>query len=924
MSDGQSFYTFLPWLRTGVGAQLAQSATGAGRASVALQLEILGDGAVQDTVQRNVELYGPGDVLGVNNNTIIRTVPRAGTHDFEANFLAAIDFYDEDFPWRYSPAAPNGDRVAPWLWLLVLEEGEFDLLSPIAGSLPVVLLHEGVINNAFPKPQQSWAWAHTHLNFKVAEENSDLNAALRNAQTELSNNPNLGCSRLISPRRLKEEKGYTAFLIPAFETGRLAGLGVDHQTIETIPAMRVSWELPQSNPPNQFPVYYHWSFSTMKGEFEQLASKITPVTEAELRTSGVGVPLTMDIHSPGWGVTHQDPKRAIRIPSVFRLSSSPEDPQFPAQGPVNDDAWVDRLAQLLNLSIDMQEAHAEVDQENPIYADGNKIKDDPVVTPPVYGSWYVKPPIRLDKIKMGSDWFHQMNLNPGLRVIGGVGAEVIRDNQEEYMERAWEQYEEIRETNRFISMAQLSSKASTAMLSKHFGATLDSFSRMDPSNEQVRGLRLAAMSRSARVFEAVQKQTEVFSWTSPVAMKMFRPQGALMRRVAGTAPTAPVGDNVWLKGLEAKVFQHENAHVSPLDLIVMNLTTRAVFDPNHLGTANRIKGLAPEKVQSALETHKSYFFPLVSILFVPIKVNSNMREQFQADDAIRRKVNARLPVTARTDSPTNKVELLRVEPDFPEPMFDELARQSLDFVIPGVEKFPVNRCGMFLSNRNAIESFLIGLNHEMAREMLWREFPANLTFTFFRQFWDKNDQPTNTPANAASFKDITPIREWGSPTPLGDELHRVGTNIDPLFFVLRGDLLRKYPNTVVFMQRAKLSNGVKVPDTATDAIRMPIAGARIEPDIFFVGFNVSKNEATGNPGWFIVFQERPGDLHFGLDQNDDVSPGAPDWKNADTEPGHCIDTDKSLFANLQHAADVATFTYQQPFMMLIHASKMLA
>src|SRR5262245_12279380 len=130
MSEATSTYTFLPWLRAGIGARLAQSPAGAERSSVLLKLQIEGDGAVRKSIPRKVELYCPGDILGVNARAIVRTVPRQGTRNFESNFLAAIDFYDEDFPWRYSPAAPNANRLAPWLWLLALEKTEFDLLPP--------------------------------------------------------------------------------------------------------------------------------------------------------------------------------------------------------------------------------------------------------------------------------------------------------------------------------------------------------------------------------------------------------------------------------------------------------------------------------------------------------------------------------------------------------------------------------------------------------------------------------------------------------------------------------------------------------------------------------------------------------------------------------------------------------------------------
>ena len=127
---------------------------GAGRASVQLKLHIEGDGAIRQTVNRNVELYGPGrhsrrqHARDRSNCSAARELT-----DFESNFLAAIDFYDEDFPWRYSPAAPNANRVAPWLWLLTLEKTEFDLLPPLESALPIVRLHADVAQAAFPKAE---------------------------------------------------------------------------------------------------------------------------------------------------------------------------------------------------------------------------------------------------------------------------------------------------------------------------------------------------------------------------------------------------------------------------------------------------------------------------------------------------------------------------------------------------------------------------------------------------------------------------------------------------------------------------------------------------------------------------------------------------------------------------------------------------
>src|SRR5918995_1810149 len=44
--------------------------------------------------------------------------------------------------------------------------------------------------------------------------------------------------RLMSPRKLRADCAYRAFVVPAFETGRLAGLGQDPSTID---AQKPSW-----------------------------------------------------------------------------------------------------------------------------------------------------------------------------------------------------------------------------------------------------------------------------------------------------------------------------------------------------------------------------------------------------------------------------------------------------------------------------------------------------------------------------------------------------------------------------------------------------------------------------------------------------------------------------------------------------------
>ena len=172
-------YTFLPWARQGLGNQI--SATGPSRGSVPLQLDVRVrqlDGA--DTriplPARAVQLYGPGDVIGIDARAVIRTEPRDWITNFEPNYLAAIEFYDEDLPWRYTPTPPQGARLAPWIALVVLKETEeFDEgVDARDRPLPCIRVKNNARETAFPDPSTLWAWAHVHVNRGLTASDAEV------------------------------------------------------------------------------------------------------------------------------------------------------------------------------------------------------------------------------------------------------------------------------------------------------------------------------------------------------------------------------------------------------------------------------------------------------------------------------------------------------------------------------------------------------------------------------------------------------------------------------------------------------------------------------------------------------------------------------------------------------------------------------
>src|SRR4051794_18967488 len=112
--------SFLPWVRQGL-LSLPPDINGPALPAVAstgVQVQVAGG----PPIVRQVRVYGPGDVMGIDPRHIIRTEPADLTSNFESNFLAAIEFDRPDFPWLFTPASPNANKLRPWLCLVVIRQ----------------------------------------------------------------------------------------------------------------------------------------------------------------------------------------------------------------------------------------------------------------------------------------------------------------------------------------------------------------------------------------------------------------------------------------------------------------------------------------------------------------------------------------------------------------------------------------------------------------------------------------------------------------------------------------------------------------------------------------------------------------------------------------------------------------------------------
>src|SRR5690606_8298695 len=131
--------------------------------SLKLKGKALEGADLEKTINRQIALYGPGDIIGINKKVIVKNEPRNWITNFEPNYMPYIEFYDEDFPWRYSPlAVDNKDRLKPWLALVVLKEDEFEEpKNMLDRPLPYIKVPDPSVG--FQPSDQLWAWAHVHV-----------------------------------------------------------------------------------------------------------------------------------------------------------------------------------------------------------------------------------------------------------------------------------------------------------------------------------------------------------------------------------------------------------------------------------------------------------------------------------------------------------------------------------------------------------------------------------------------------------------------------------------------------------------------------------------------------------------------------------------------------------------------------------------
>jgi hypothetical protein len=385
---------FLPFVREGIMPATAPAA----RTQVPVALRLESPGHASRDVTRVMSLIGPGDVVTIEPRQVLRVTPTAGTRDAEPEFFPAIEFDAPDLPWAYSPVLPEATRLLPWMVLIVVEALPDVFVAPgQQGQSPWILrLPAETARRELPDLSDAWAWAHAQVACASADQ----------IPATLAGQPDRTLSRLLAPRRLHPFRAYHACVVPAFLSGRIAGLGGDPASD---PALRTGHEpaWSASDAPAELPVYYTWTFRTGEaGDFESLAQRLRP---APLDMPVVPTPLHLSLPSGSTELT-VDWEPPLRVPGT------------PLTKPRRPASAVTQIRNALRPSTPAR----------------------PVLGPAYFGApWSDDTPLA-----PLTQWGPELNVTPMFRAAAGLGAEAVRKEQETLVAAASAQLEAFRARQR--------------------------------------------------------------------------------------------------------------------------------------------------------------------------------------------------------------------------------------------------------------------------------------------------------------------------------------------------------------------------------------------------------------------------------------------------------------------------------------------
>ena len=856
MADPAQTLTFFSWVRDPMGALITGQAGGRSSAAVAVTLTATGaDSVVIGSGTRTLafQLAGPADVVALAPGAIVRRYPSSGVLDHESDRCPYVELADPSLPWRYTPAATpvaTNPNLHPWLVLVVGEEPSELALN---GNSVTIATSIQVGAHVLGDPNAPYQFAHVQAD-----------AAGHRV------------TRIVCGRPLQPGTDYLAVVVPAYTAA-----GVRAWT-GTAPAV--------------VPVFDAWRFRTAvpAGSFEDLAARLQPGNApATIGRAPVKYPRLADA---------PDLEISGALVAVSASDATGEAPLPPAIG-----------ADLAALQLPARDP------------DGR-----PIVSLPRYGdAWNAAAPDNATwGQSLNRDPRHRgvagLGLEVGIRfqqdlvddVMANLGAlhEARQRVRHVVMGVAasrslWRRRLPADSTERLWMLGPAMNRLVTSTGTVADRATADD-----------RALPRGVFSAAARrVLRAGPART---------ALAASPPKPAAVLQAANTPPAAPPStiDGLPLTASALAAFDQarkqtvQTGHVDTARLLaaatdmVNNADARVQPAATQLVAAMRTASQAGRAVPwgQALTMLASSDASVIQqsrngadrIAFVGADLSSLRTGLAQrADDADLTELIGQLsalqpgdPAVSPVDTATLASSVAAVfdptvvrppvvdrvlgtisggiDPNQPlappEPcvglsraVWADVAQAFDEWLLPGVGELPVNSVISLETNAIFIDAFLTGLNSQLLTELRWRNIPVATGCTPIRRFWDRADA-----AKGSRVDDIVGVTSWTDQSALGDPAHRApGASARELVILIRGDLFRRYPKTLVYLTSALPANAtvpnfdVDPPDTAARVL--PGFQGRMGDDVTFFGFPGLEGPAVTN--FWLVFEEPPAGYRFAND-----------------------------------------------------------
>ncbi|MDF2906102.1 MAG: uncharacterized protein K0R34_1423 [Herbinix sp.] len=565
------------------------------------------------------------------------------------------------------------------------------------------------------------------------------------------------------------------------------------------------------------PYYFRWEFSTSTiGDFEDLARRIEVYDNKE---AIIGSNKVSDIRSVEMEFDGM----------VLPYNKQPSDKTYNISFSNNAITQFNKMYASQRQVVTAQSGEPEL--FIPLYGQNHSDSSN-LTMPNANGTWANSPGSynpSYDPSKAIDLWFSEVNLDRNYRYAAALGASVVRYNQDELISQCFAMVGDIKEVNQLEKRYKTLKGIRKNIISRHLN-TLDNIRFMHVT----KNLQMYYMGN------AIKKST---SKDGNNGLEGFPV-------VANTTVHS-------VDGMELQsVLQSSRSTYSNLS---MNLL-------KNMNICNSLGDMNNEKLMNFQNEEEKNSFMIDAGTFKNMLLNTDTQKEV---------LNRIVSTPDGTEVGDAEIYL---EPKIEEGVFKYIPIHIMKNLIPGLAELPNNKSMLLKVNRKFLEAFMLGANHEMVRELIWREYPIDRRATVFNSFWGAAD---------ANREDIVDIKNWSK--SLGDNVGSGKADKENIIVAIKSDLFRRYPKTMLYAVEYDplLCNATKGWDNVINAVKQGVSstGAKLHNPLFvvdvmenlkFVYYDLTKqymdSAANGtNPGgvrkFCFVILENMTVPKFGLDES---------------------------------------------------------